>query len=71
MMFEGLRIFLFGDPRPPSGADALPPAVREAHHRLRNTAMRMKQTARNIDSEANDVIEILSRDIKRRGDAEH
>lgn len=68
-MLDGIRHFLFGSPLPPSGADAIPHEAREAHHRLRNTAMRIKQTARVIDREASDLLEILARDIKRRDDA--
>lgn len=65
-MLDGLRTFLFGTQPPPSGAEGIPHVAREAHHRLQNTAMRIKQTARVIDREANDLLELLARDIKRR-----
>lgn len=64
-MLDGLRNFLLGKPVPPSGVDGIPHETREAHHRLHNTAMRIKQTARLIDREANDLLETLARDIKR------
>jgi hypothetical protein len=69
-MLEGLRMFLFGDghrPRPPEGAEAIPQRTRDAHHNLRNTAMRMKQTEREIHREANDLLELLARDIRESG----
>lgn len=66
-MLEGLRTFLLGAPMPPSGQDAIPQRAREASHRLRNTAMVMKQVSREIDREANDLLELLTRDIKQNG----
>lgn len=68
MMLDGLRTFLFGAPIPPGGVDAIPGGTREAHHRLRNTAMRMKLTAKVIERDANDLLELLAQDIRRSGD---
>lgn len=66
-MFERLRAFLFGAPIAPGGTEGIPDEARKAHHRLRNTAMRVKQNARLIERDANDLIQSLARDIKRMG----
>lgn len=70
MMLDGLRHFLFGQPIPPSGLDGIPQDTRDAHHRLRNTAMNMKRASREINSEADDLLELLAHDIKRMGGSE-
>lgn len=65
-MLERLRAFLFGAPIPPGGVDGIPDEAREAHHRLANTAMRVKQNARQIERDANDLLASLARDLRQR-----
>lgn len=66
-MLAGLRKFLFGARLPPAAEDGIPQPAREAHHKLRNTAMRMRMTARSIEHDANDLLETLARDIRDAG----
>lgn len=73
MMLDGLRHFLFGQPISSSGLDGIPQDTRDAHHRLRNTAMNWKRASREIDTDADnlrDLLELLARDIKRMGGSE-
>lgn len=66
-MLDGLREFLFGKPMPPSGLEGIPQDTRDAHHRLRNTAMKTRQATSKLDADAHDLLELLARDIKRTG----
>ena len=66
-MLDGLRQFLFGKPIPPGGMEYIPQDARDAHHRLRNTSMKMEQARREINAEAGDLIELLASDIRRTG----
>lgn len=66
-MLDGLREFLFGKPIPPGGVECIPQDARDAHHRLRNTSMKMEQAKREINAEARDLLALLARDIRRTG----
>lgn len=65
-MLDSLRQFLFGAPIH-SGLEGLPQDARDAHHRLRNTSMKMEQAKREIKAEASDLLELLASDIRRTG----
>lgn len=67
-MLRAFRHFLFGVPIPSAdGLDGIPQEAREAHHELRNTAMRAKRNAQVLERDAKkmrDLLEILSHDIR-------